>query len=157
MQQHRVQPREVLPPCAPVHPLDFIVWVGSATQAEADEGAAAGQQGRSQQDVDHGGGPEGKQVQRLVAVGLYIRCVLVVVGLVNGVDPHITGDKPAEEEGRHQRVPGGAQSIERVGGAVFGLLGARQAGEQRQHQAEDPRHDQVDGDVVLPRTVVQVH
>ncbi len=69
----------------------------------------------------------------------------------------LTSDKPAEEEDRGQRVPGGADLTEPAGGAVFGLLGAGQAGEQRQHQAKDSHHYQIDGDVVLPRTVMQVY
>lgn len=69
----------------------------------------------------------------------------------------LTGYKPAEEEERRQRVPGHADSTERVDGAVFGGFGAGQAGERRQAQAKDSRHDQIDGDVVLPRTVIQMH
>lgn len=71
-------------------PLDMVVGVGSAAQAEADEGAAAAYQGQTQDDVDQGGGPEGKQVDCPVAVGIHICSVLVVVGLVNRVDPHVT-------------------------------------------------------------------
>lgn len=68
----------------------------------------------------------------------------------------LTRNKPAEEEGGRQGVPGGADPTERVGGLVFGLAGARQAGQQRQGQAKDPRHDQVDGDVGFSRTVMQI-
>lgn len=137
--------------------LDVVVGVGAAAQEEAEEDAAAAHQEQTQQDVDQGGGPEGEQVERLVAVGIQMCGVLVVVGLINRVDPHITCDKPAEEEDGRQGVPGGADSAPRVGGAVFGVLGAGQAGEHRQHQAEDANHYQVDGDVALPRTVVQVY
>lgn len=69
----------------------------------------------------------------------------------------LTRDEPAEEEERGQGVPGDADSAERVGRAVFGLLGAGQAGEHRQRQAKDSQHDQVDGNVALQGTVVQVH
>lgn len=68
----------------------------------------------------------------------------------------LTCNKPAEEEEGGEGVPGGAEPAERVGGLVFGLAGAGQAGQQRQDQAEDPQHDQVDGDVGLPRTVLQM-
>lgn len=140
--------------CSTLH---VVVRVCSATQEEAEEDAAAREQKQSQEDVDQGGGPEGKQVQCPVAVRIHICRVLVVVGLINRVDPHITSNKPAEEEEGCQRVPGGADSTERVGGAVFGRLSTRQAGEQRQHQAKHPRHYQVDGDVALPRTVLQMY
>lgn len=136
---------------------DVVVGVGSATQVEADEDAAAAEQEQAEEDVDQGGGPEGKQVQRPVAVGLHGCRVLVVVGLVNRVDPHITSNKPAEEEERRQGVPGRADSTERVGGAVFGLIGAGKAGEQRQRQAKDSQHYQIDGDVVLLRAVMQIY
>lgn len=69
----------------------------------------------------------------------------------------LTSDEPAEEEERCQRVPDRADLTERVGGAIFGLLSAGQAGEQRQHQAKRSHYYQVDGDVALPRTVMQIH
>ena len=69
----------------------------------------------------------------------------------------LTSDEPAEEKARGQRVPGLADWIERVGGAIFGLLSTGQAGEHRQHQAKNSRHDQIDGDEVLPRTIIQIH
>lgn len=70
-----------------------VVGIGAAHQEETDEDAAAAKEEEAQQDVDQGGGPEGKQVQRLVAVGVHAGRVLVVVGLVNGVDPHVTWRK----------------------------------------------------------------
>ena len=93
-------------------------------------------------------------------------CLLIITKsklgfLQPGVTPvgsfSLTGDKPAEEEERCQRVPGCADPAHRGGGTVFGLLGAGQAGQHRQKQAKNPHHDQIDGDVGLPRTVVQVH
>lgn len=60
-----------------------IIGVSAATQEEAEEDAAADYQEETEQDVDQRGGPKGKQVERLVAVGTYICCVLVVVGLIN--------------------------------------------------------------------------
>lgn len=69
----------------------------------------------------------------------------------------LTTNEPAEEEEGYQRVPGRAESAERVGRAVFGCLSAREAGEHRQHQAEDSQHDQIDGDEVLPWTVIQMY
>lgn len=137
--------------------LHVVIWVGTATQAEADKDATATQQEQPQEDVDEGGCPEGEQVERLVAIGIYICCVLVVIGLVNRVNPHITSDEPAEEEESSHRVPDGAESAEGVSGAVFGLLGTGQAGEHRQDQAKYSRHYQIDGNVVLPWTVIQVY
>lgn len=131
--------------------------VGSSAQVEADEDAAADDQGGDEEDVGQRGGPEGEQVQCLVAVRLHACRVLVVVGLVNRVDPHITSNEPAEEKERCQGVPGRAHSTQRVGGAVFGLAGARQTGEQRQRQIKDSCHYQIDRDVILLRTVVQIH
>lgn len=138
--------------------LDIVVSVGVtfATYQAAEEETAAAHHKQAQQDVDQSGGPEGKQVDGLIAVGVHICCIFVVVGLINRVDPHITSNKPAEEEARCQRVPGHADLTEWVGGAVFVLLGAGQAGEQRQHQAKSSGHYQIDGDVGLPRTVIQV-
>lgn len=149
--------RRIPPPIPFAASLDVVVGVGSAAHVEADQDTAAEQQEHTQEDVDQGGGPEGKQVESPVAVRVHIRRVPVVVGLVNGVDPHITSNEPAEEEERRQRVPGRADGTERVVGVVIGLLGAGQAGEHRQQQAEDPHHYQIDGDVVLPRAVVQMH
>lgn len=173
--------------------VSLVVRVGSATQAEAEEGAAAEEHEQTHEDIDQGGGPESKQVQGLVAIGVQICRDLVVVGLVNGVDPHIawmkketfqfqqlvrsdgappqgrgatsesvkkavlTGNKPAAEEEGSQRVPEGADWSERVGRLVFTLTGTWQEGEQHQHHFKDSRHDQIDGDVRLPRTVVQVY
>lgn len=86
----------------PVAPsLNIVIGVSSATQKEAEEDAAATYYKQTQEDVDQGGGPEGKQVQRLVTVGIQSRCVLVVVRLVNGVDPHVTlGRKKTQAEVR---------------------------------------------------------
>lgn len=70
--------------------LDIVDGVGSATQAEAAEDTAAAHQEQTQEDVDQGGGPEGKQVEGPVAVGIHISCILVVVRLINRVYPNIT-------------------------------------------------------------------
>lgn len=78
--------------------LDVVVRVSSAAQAEAEEGAAGTKHCHPEEDVDQGGDPEGKQVQVLVAVEARVSCVLVVVGLVNRVDPHISSYEPAEEK-----------------------------------------------------------
>lgn len=69
--------------------LDVVVGVGSAARVEADEDAAAGEHEQAQEDVDQGGGPEGEQVERPVAVRIHVRRVFVVVGLVDRVDPHV--------------------------------------------------------------------
>lgn len=71
-----------------------VVRIGTAQQEHTDEDAAAADEGEAQQDVGEGGGPEGEQVQRLVAVRIRDRRVLVVVGHVNGVDPHVTWRNP---------------------------------------------------------------
>lgn len=109
--------------------LDVIIRVGAATQEAAEEDAAAHDYKQTQEDVEQRCGPEGEQVERFVAVGVHICRVLVVTGLVNRVDPHITSDKPAEEEQRREGVPGRADSAQGVGGAICGFLGAGQAGE----------------------------
>lgn len=70
--------------------LHVVVGIGSATQEEAEEDAEAAYEEKTQEDVDQRGGPEGKQVECLVAIGFHTCCVLVVVGLINRVDPHIT-------------------------------------------------------------------
>lgn len=76
---------------------------------------------------------------------------------VSSVDlPTLTGDEPAEGEAGHQRVPKDADAAEEAGRSVAVLTGAGQAGEQRQRHPEDAHHNQVDGDVGLPRTVMQV-
>lgn len=71
-----------------------VIGISSAQQAETDEDAAAADQEETQQDVDQGGGPERKQVRSPVAVRIHAGRVLVVVGLVNGVDPHVTWRNP---------------------------------------------------------------
>lgn len=48
--------------------LNVVVRVGPSTQEEAEEDAAAAKKEQTQQDVDQGGGPEGEEVERLVAV-----------------------------------------------------------------------------------------
>lgn len=70
--------------------LDVDVGVGTAAQAEAEKDEAATDHQQTHEDVDQRGGPESKQVQGLVAVRIHGGCVLVVVGLVNRVDPHVT-------------------------------------------------------------------
>lgn len=65
----------------------LVVGVGSATQAEAEEGTAAEDDEQTQEDIDQGGGPESKQVQGPVAI--LVPSCLLIAGLVNGVDPHI--------------------------------------------------------------------
>lgn len=82
--------------------LHVVVGVGTATQAGAHEAQAATHEGQTEQDVDQGGGPEGKQVQGLVAVEVWVCCIFLVAGLINRIDPHITSNKPAEnKEGCH--------------------------------------------------------
>lgn len=85
MQQHRAHASSFL-----CWSLDIVIGVGSATQVKTDEGTATNYDEQSNEDVDQGGDPEGKQVQCLVAVGIHICCALVKVGLVNRVDPHVT-------------------------------------------------------------------
>lgn len=70
--------------------LDVVVGVGTAAQTEAEKDAAATDHQHTYEDVDQGGGPESEQVQGLVAVRIHVGRVLVVVGLVNRVDPHVT-------------------------------------------------------------------
>lgn len=55
--------------------------------------AEKGEQGHTKQDISESGGPEGEQVERLVAVCIHIGRVPVVVGFIDGVDPHITQRK----------------------------------------------------------------
>lgn len=74
--------------------LNVVVGIGPAQQVEADADAAAAQEEEPQQDVDQRGGPEGKQVQRPVAVGPRAGGGAVVVGLVDGVDPHVPWGEP---------------------------------------------------------------
>ena len=81
--------------------LDIVDWVGSATHAEAAEDTAADHQEQTQEDVDQGGGPEGKQVECPVAVGIHIGCILVVVRLINRVYPHITLDNRETPENKY--------------------------------------------------------
>lgn len=68
----------------------------------------------------------------------------------------LTGDEPAEHEGGGERVPKHTDAAEGFGRPVPLLTGAGQAGEQRQRHGEDAHHNQVDGDVGLARTLVQV-
>lgn len=111
-----------------------------ATAAENDE---------TQQEVEEVCGPEGKQVERLVAVGVQAGNRLVIAGFIDGINPHITSDEPAEEEEKDKAAPGLAL-ISKVGTAG-------QDGEHGQKQGDDAHHQQVDGDVGLPRTVMLVH
>ena len=60
-------------------------------QDTADKTAGA-QQGESCENVVQSGGPEGKQVDGLVAI-LSQRQRPIVVGLIDGVDPHVTQDQ----------------------------------------------------------------
>lgn len=71
-----------------------VVGIGSTQHAETDQDAAATNKGETHQDVDQGGAPERKQVQRPVAVQIHGGRVLVVDGLVNGVDPHVPWRNP---------------------------------------------------------------
>lgn len=85
-------------------PLNVVVGIGPAQQVEADADAAAAQEEEPQQDVDQRGGPEGEQVQRPVAVGPRAAAGgggAVVVGLVDGVDPHV----PWREKGWVAQLP----------------------------------------------------
>lgn len=136
--------------------LDVVVGISSSTKAEAEQDAEANYEEETQEDVDRGGAPEGKQVERLVTVKIHTCAVLVVVGLVNRVDPHVSSNEPAEKEERGQRVPGHADSVEGVGGVIFGLLSAGQAGEHGEHHTKHPGNYQIDRDVALPWAVVQV-
>lgn len=70
--------------------LHVVVGIGTATQAEAEEDQEAAHEKQTDQDVNQSGGPEGKQVKGLVAVGAHICCVFGVDGLINRVDPYIT-------------------------------------------------------------------
>lgn len=88
---HGVKPHEMHPASSLTSlSLDIVVSVGSATQVEADEDEAAAYQEHTEEDVDEGGDPEGKQVERPVTVRIRSCCVLVEVWFVNRVDPHIT-------------------------------------------------------------------
>lgn len=69
---------------------NVVVEIGTATQAAAHQDQGAAQEKQTNQDVNQSGGPEGKQVKGLVAVGAHICCVFGVVGLINRVDPYIT-------------------------------------------------------------------
>ena len=69
----------------------------------------------------------------------------------------LTTDEPTEEEGGGQAVPYGAGSAGRVVGAVGRLLSAGKAGEQAKDQPKHTGHYQVDRDIFLPGTVIQVH
>lgn len=134
-----------------------VVWIFAAKHESTDEDAAAADEGQTQDDVDQRGGPEGEQIESPIAVLIDICCVLLEVWLINGVDPHVTCDKPAEEEDGRQHVPDFADSGQRGGRLIFTLSGARQAGDHAQHHPKHPHHDQIDGDVVVSRTVLQVH
>lgn len=70
-----------------------VVVVGPAQQEEAAEDAAAGENEQNNQDVDQRGVPEGEQVERLVTVARHIGSVLVVLGLINRVDPNVACQK----------------------------------------------------------------
>lgn len=66
-----------------------VVWV-SLAEAGAEKAANPAEHEEAREDVDQRRGPERKQVHSFVAVELRAVGVLVVVGLVNGVNPHIT-------------------------------------------------------------------
>lgn len=59
--------------------------------------ATAREKDETQQDVVQVGGPEGKQVESLVAVVVAGHC-LIVVGFIDGVNPHITSRKRSPRE-----------------------------------------------------------
>lgn len=52
--------------------------------------AAKGNKDHTKQDIGKVGGPEGEQVERLVAVQNPTSYLLVIVGFIDGVDRHIT-------------------------------------------------------------------
>lgn len=130
-----------------------VVRISAATQEEAEKNTAPSDQEGPQQDVDQGDGPEGKQVTSLITVCVDCGFVLHVDRLINPVDPHITSNEPTEDKSGHKGVPGGADAVEEVGGAFFGLC-TGQTGQQGQDQAKHPHHHQVDGDVMLPRAFI---
>lgn len=136
---------------------DIVVGVGPTAYVEADHDTAAREDKQTHQDVHQRDGPEGKQVDCLVTVGIDLCRGLVIVGFIDGVDPHITRDKPAEDKERHQGVPAGAESVQRGGSPVLWFPGTGQAGKQAEEQAEHPHHHQVNGDVVLLGAVLQVN
>lgn len=126
-----------------------VVWVSTAAQEEAEEDTASSNQEGPQQDVDQSDGPEGEQVNSLIAVNVDSGGVLHIDRLIYPVDPHVTSNEPTEDKSGYKGVPGRAELVEDVGGAFFGLC-TGQTGQHGQDQAEHPHHHQVDGDVVLP-------
>lgn len=129
-----------------------VVWVSPTTQEEAEENAASSDHKGPHQDVSQSDGPEGEQVNSLIAVNIDGGGVLHIDRLVNPVDPHVTSNEPTEDKAGQEGCPGGAEAVEGTGGAFFGLC-TGQTGQQGQDQRKDPHHHQEDGDVVLPRAL----
>lgn len=130
-----------------------VIRVSTAAQEEAEQNTASSDQEGSQQDVDQSDGPEGKQVNSLMAVNFDGGGILHIDGLIYPVDPHVTSNEPTEDKRRHKGVPSRAEPVEDIGGAFLGLC-TGQTGQQGQDQAEHPHHHQVDGDVVLPGALI---
>lgn len=82
-----------------------VVRISTATQAEAKENAASSDQCDPYQDVDQGDGPEGVQVNSLVAENVKGGGVLHIDGLINPVDPYVTANEPTGDKTGHEGVP----------------------------------------------------
>lgn len=133
-----------------------VVRVCAATEEEAEEDAASSDQRDQQQDVHQSDEPEGEEINSLIAVNINSGLVFHIDWLIYPVHPHITSNEPTEDKKGHEWVPACADTVEGVGGAVFGLC-TWQTGQYTQQQAEHPHHHQVDGDVGLPGAILQVH
>lgn len=135
-----------------------VVRVSATTQEEAEQNTASSDQEGPQEDVDQSDDPEGKQVDGLMAVKVERDggFVLHINRLIYPVDPHVSSYEPTEDKTGHKGVPGSATAMEDVGGAFLGLCTGKTR-QQGQHQTEHPHHHQVDGDIVLPRALIQVH
>lgn len=132
-----------------------VVRVSAAAQEEAEENTASSDQEGPQQDVGQSDGPEGEQINSLIAVNVGRVGVVDIDRLIYPVDPHVTSNEPTDDKTGHEGVPSGAAAVQDVCGAFF-LLCTGQTGRQGQHQAEHPHHHQEDGDIVLSGTVIQV-
>lgn len=98
-----------------------VIRVSTTAQAEADKNATSSDHKSPHQDVSQSDGPEGEQVNSLIAVNIDGGGVLHIDGLINPVDPHVTSNEPTEYKAGHEGSPGGAQATEGSGGAFFGL------------------------------------
>lgn len=104
-----------------------VVWLGSAKATQAKTTATANDRKETQHDVEQCGGPEGKQVERLVAVKAHICTILVVAWLKHRVDPIVACNEPAEEEHDHQWLPDLKERAQAILQATFRVLIAGQA------------------------------